>query len=166
MTKKIRYVLLVSVTIIWGLILYRIFIAIIPGAENLAEASPVQQPFEINNNINIVDTFSIKANYRDPFLGNGLKHTSKPVKSQKKSKGKKTHIPMRPDKALAWPSVEFLGTIKNVKADKEIVILRVEGKGGLLNVGDTLNGVKIAKLLTDSVELSFKGSRKIIAKME
>ena len=66
--KKLTYILVPLVLIVWGLIIYRIFNTI----HNTDDSPLLNTPIAtINGEKNtLLDTFSLQLNYRDPFLGN------------------------------------------------------------------------------------------------
>src|SRR5436190_1487204 len=64
--KKIVYLLLVVVVLIWGIIFYRIFSAVGAPDNNTSNMNPT---IEKSADKTEVDTFNIDGNYRDPFLG-------------------------------------------------------------------------------------------------
>ena len=81
--EKKTYLLLAVVLVIWGVLAFQIFKAVNPSEEVV----PVFTTTQKTNLIKLEkrDTFSIVANYRDPFLGT-LPKSSIPKKKKRQSK--------------------------------------------------------------------------------
>lgn len=154
--KKIIYLLLPLVIIIWGVVLYRVFS--ITAAEPIL---PVPGNTLSNKDIktSVLDTFSIDANYRDPFLD---KVVHVPVENKIKStplpKVEKILIPLK------WPVLTYLGIIKNQDSGKKITLINIDGESNFMKEGDEVSGIHLLKVYKDSVEVSFMKERKMVRK--
>lgn len=125
------YLLLFAVLGIWGTIAFKAIAGLRPNAP-LAKEVGSANVFKPKENLEM-DTFSIRKVERDPFLG------SFNTSNKKRTKAKKS-IKKKVKKA---PSIQFIGLIKNQKADKEIFIVKIKQEQYLLKLGETVEGVKL-----------------------
>ena len=111
------------------------------------------------------DTFDLQPLSRDPFLGKT--NSPKPVGSNNLLKKtfnnsnviKQKAIPVLPD----WPAVEYYGYIKS-GTNKELVLLKINGKLQRIHIGDVNNNVLVKKVYKDSIVLVYNKSAKTILK--
>ena len=126
--KQILYYLLPLVILVWGFVFYQLFSYFFSSPNYAKENSVVP----INIEKIEQDTFSIVANYRDPFLGKKVtagrraiaSHTSQqPVVRPSNSSVKPAQKVEQP-----WPVIQYQGMIKNNNADRRVGILKMDGK--------------------------------------
>lgn len=155
--KKATYILLSIVAAIWGIIVYKIFSTV--GSkesiqqENISYSSmlPVKTA---------IDTFSIIANYRDPFLG---KMTLSPSENDKpKTSVKKIEKPA--PEPLKWPSIVYRGMIKNQKTGKQLYLLTIDKQDNMMKPGEMISDIELKRVYRDSVEVVFKKEKRTIKK--
>lgn len=154
--KKILYLLLPLVAIIWGIIFYRIFS--ITGSEpGLTVIGNILPGNTINTSV--PDTFSIFANYRDPFLDKVVTHIKDTNSYKAKTpKVEKIVVP------LQWPVLSYGGIIKNQKSGKQLVLVNINGQGNLMKEGEEVSGIQLLKAYKDSVEVSFQKAKRVVSK--
>ncbi len=163
--KKFTYVLIPVVLIVWGMIIYRLFNGTNSG---LAINKNENKLFEKNVNETMADTFSIRGNYKDPFLSkrsqrNQIQETT--IKQPTTNETKKLKPEAKNNKSLVtWPNVVFSGLIKNQKSNKQLALLQIDGKADIMQVGDTKSNIKLLKTSHDSIEISFNAEHKVIRK--
>jgi len=162
MKKKVIYILLPIVLMVWGTIVYRIF--------NTVNNKTTQNTNTIaiaNTNFSSdLDTFSINPYYNDPFLRKKLAIQStheqstltKPIKTKEPVKKNET------DNNIQWPSIVYYGRVKNMESEKQFAIIQVNGQSVFMKIGDSEHELKLLKITDDSVEVSFKDNKKIIKK--
>lgn len=147
-SKKGLYVLIALVVIIWGLIIYRVlsnvsFTADVPLSNNVESSV---------SSLNVkLDSFSIVADYRDPFLGKKRKaeqqlSTKKNVFPRKKIENKVKIIEPKRD-------IRYKGLIINKSSKSSLAILNIDGKEVLMKKNDTYNDIILKMILQDSVLL-------------
>lgn len=156
-SKKAIYVLLPLVLIVWGLILYKVFTGLSDGPDLPVYSNQV--PSESVERATEPDTFSIHANYRDPFLGKLL--SKKPV--VKKSK-KPKKVLKKPPVVIRWPSITYGGMVRNQQSQKMVAMVKISGKDNLMKEGEELDGIQLVKVYRDSIQLGFQGEKKMITK--
>lgn len=154
--KKMLYILIPGTLLVWGLIIYKIFL----GAHS--DEGTIFAPVTVSkvNEDVISDTFSISPMYRDPFLGRvqgGHSDNSKPLIP-------KTPVMPVVDVPKVWPNIVYGGIIKNQNLKKELLLVEINGQSHAMKVGETIDGVLISKAFRDSVEVQFSKEKKIIRK--
>ena len=129
--KRNVYILLPIVIGIWGMVIYTFF----------SFTSP-EMPIENNiGTLNIKplvvkekDTFSIKVNYRDPFLGK---------MHQPKTAGKKPlkKIAKKEEEVIVWPSIIYKGIVSDNKEKKKVFMVVINGQTFFMKENDSQSDV-------------------------
>ena len=144
--KKLLYVLIPLSTIIWGMILYKI-ISVIKKPVIIPEQFLVHSIKGCDSKQE--DTFSIIANYRDPFLGELSKSYEQ---SEINNTAPVKNVTLK-QLVFNWPLITYKGLIENKKASHKTGIIHFNNKSCLIREGDTLQGVSFFRLFKDSVKL-------------
>jgi type II secretory pathway component PulC len=147
-SKKSLYILLAAVVIIWGLIIYRIITNVSFSAKQPQIYSNTHQ---VETKQLVLDSFSIVANYRDPFLDKRRKlKTTKPVVKKTAIKKK---IVEKPVKNIIKPNynIRYKGLIAKQSNNKSLAILSINGKEVLLRYKENYKDLTLLKILKDSV---------------
>lgn len=154
--KKLTYLLITLVVLIWGFVVFSIF------GENDVEVQNeyVFNDFSVEEKDSTI-TQKLDLSYSDPFLSRKLLSTrytggsSNPVKKSNNQR----FLPKKHVKTVSWPAIEYGGTINTRKG-----LVKVNNRLEIISVGDTLNHVIITKLFADSIFVSFKSETKTIHK--
>ncbi|HEY8402742.1 MAG TPA: hypothetical protein VIK89_15845 [Cytophagaceae bacterium] len=158
--KNITYLLGVTVLVIWGIVFYRIFNGL--STDNTIISAPVREVVEFSDEI-ILDSFTLIANYRDPFLGawgHTRNNVERPVNyaTTKVSKVKKEEpVVKEPEIPMDWSFISYDGIVKNPKTNKNVILLSVNGRQYMASENETVDGVTIIKYFTDSIKVSYQG---------
>lgn len=159
--KKVNYILIPVVLLIWGYIAY----IIINGF------SKEEKTFTINNRLSPIeidsvksDSFVLQANYIDPFLKNKTYQTSR--SSSKIISKPKINTPKKEviKPSVNWNFIHYHGRIKNQKTGKHVAMMNISGKDYLINEGESKDDVKLIKLLEDSIKISYQKEYAFIKK--
>lgn len=156
--KKTIYILMPIVILVWGFVFYQLY--------GYFFSTPSYAYTEEKTIINIdeikKDTFSIVANYRDPFLSQKkIQTVSHPVVSKtNRSTTKKNSAPT----VLKWPLIQYKGMIKNNNSEKRVAIINIDGKERIVKEGTTLNELKVVKIEKETITVSFQDEQKTINK--
>src|SRR3990172_870049 len=149
--KVMMLVLIAAAAGLWIFIIMKIYNAYYSDEET----APVQVKTTMTEKLKMEsDTFSIVANYRDPFLGETIR---KPILSQK---------PMVPEKKkevkpiLPWPTVIYGGMIRNQKTNQQLALITVNGNNEVLSPGEIYQEVEVLKIYKDSVQLAFGNEKR------
>lgn len=159
--KKAVYILLPMVSIVWGLVLYRIFAKTGNRPDPVPSAS--LNTVLSKKKVDASDTFSLIANYRDPFLGK----LPRSIKSQPKKKvqhaGKK-RIKKPAPIPKPWPTIQYGGSIKNQRSNDHVAILKVQEEERMVALKEELKGIRVNQIFKDSVEVVYNNQTRIIHK--
>jgi hypothetical protein len=159
--RKLTYILLISVIIIWILVFYRLFFEGKVSFETTTTItkSPVKKLNEKEKKVKI-----LIANYRDPFLER--KEQAK-IESKKEEVTKVSNNLRRRKTNVSknkWPVLKYGGFIEDDKDQKITILLNLNRKDYLVQEGDTIESIVIKKFYTDSLLVSYKNEEKIIRK--
>lgn len=137
--------------LIWGFIGYKIYKVSYPPDELLQveNKATVFKPKEIKE----ADKFTVKLNYRDPFLGK-----FRVEKTKKKSK----KIKVNP---VAFPPISYKGMLTSKKRNKSasVFFVMINNKENFLSVGEKVDGVEVLHGNKKEIKVSFKGIKKVIS---
>ena len=168
--KKLTYVLISGVIVIWGLIIYRIF----SGLEPEKELPTINPETMVQNEpaTKISDSFGITVDYSDPFLDRKIlsfrSSSSTPV-SRRSVRTQPVRRPPAPPKTesqperLKWPEVIYSGVIENDKGTI-VALMAINNQDFLMQAGHEKEGIKVEKIYEDSVKLTYNGEIKVISK--
>ena len=155
--KKAIYILLPLVLIIWGALIWRIF-NMSSNDEEVAYIPPVSNPKKIQDSDSV---FTISVNYRDPFLGNMASSVANSGQNADKQKSKvKLSKPVV--KYENWPTIEFLGVIKNKVVKKEVYTLSINNTLYMAELGKVYDKVVLVSFRKDSVQVVFNKKSRFI----
>ena len=154
--KKLIYILLPLVILIWGSIIYKIFYNT-SREEELADEILPQKNISATS---VLDTFSIIANYRDPFLGNVV-YSENNVNEVPKQKV----LPQpKVEQVVQWPNIVYGGMIKNQQSTKQLALLKINGKENIIKAGEMVGTIELVKIYKDSVEVKMGKVGKVVRK--
>ncbi len=157
--KKIIYLLAPLVVVVWGFVFYQLSSSFL-STPNFAKKEPIQK---INIDEIKRDTFSIIANYRDPFLGCATSLNTN-NNSNIKTTAKKLKIKTEVKAEKPWPIISYNGMIKNNNSEKRVGIIKIDGKEFLVKEGDVLRKVKIMEINQQLIKVNFQKESKSIIK--
>lgn len=159
--KKLLYILIPLVLLLWGAIIYRIFNVVSVNDSNEVYKSEV---YGNTDNANLIDTFSINPNYRDPFLGKSAKKTIL-------SENKVSNIVVNPNvikkiipSSRAWPNLVYGGLIKNQKSNKALALVQINGQSNIMKIGEIVGEIELTKIFRDSIEVKFQKEKRFVKK--
>lgn len=166
--KKITYILIPLVAIIWGFVIFKIFNYTDDGGNYNQNISNSLKFKEENA---VVDTFTIVANYIDPFLGkfaSSYRNQDIEISEENNSENivKKPEINkiVAPKPFLRWPQIEYGGIVYNSKTQKKLALVKINNQEQLAKIGDAFNKVKLLEIFPDSIKVQFETETKTINK--
>ena len=148
--KRKTYLLLALVVVVWGILGFRIVKTLSPDSETnpvIVSTTDFSIP-EIKN-----DSFAIRANYRDPFLGTSAK-SDKPAKTKKKLK-KIPQLPKIP--------VVYSGSMAENGKKGRMFLVTINGKQHLMKVNQTVEKVRLLKGNKQTITVRYPGHTETIA---
>jgi type II secretory pathway component PulC len=141
--NKKTYLLLGAVLVIWGVLGFKIIEAINPSEELIAMVKLPTTNFGVAAKKR--DTFSITANYRDPFLGT-MPKTKKPKKSKKKVV-KKVETPKK--------NIAYAGSVAENGSNKRLFFISIEGQQHIMSQGETVAEVKLVTGNQENIKVRY-----------
>lgn len=159
--KKLVYILLPLALIVWGLVIYRI-ITFTNQDEDLSFQNSFQQVKLVDSTL--VDTFTITANYKDPFKRTLAVSSNKKNEKQNQKVNKRGTQRNRSVRRIRWPDIQYGGIIENNQQNEIIAIIKIDEKSYLLKKGDENQDVKVLEIYNDSIRLEYKEEKKTIIK--
>lgn len=144
------YLLLTVVLAIWGILGFKVIRTVNPDSDQNVQpiVSEKFKPIQFKER----DTFSIVANYRDPFLGT-LPQSLKPKKPKRKFQKKDT-LPKR--------EILYTGFIAESSSGHEIFFLTIDGHQQLMAKNEVFRKVKLLSGDPEKVKVHFDGGTKTI----
>ena len=161
--KKMTYILLGGVVLVWGLIFMRIYKSMFSDSDVAIASRPVIRK---EHQYEVKDTFELIAKYRDPFLGNVQSSVRPAVFTGSVNtfgnKPKVTPKPKEPEVFIDWSIISYIGLIKNPGSNKNVSLMSIRGNEYLMEEGNVRDDVKLIQNLKDSVKVSYSGKEKYI----
>ncbi len=156
--KKVTYLLLALVAVVWGLIIKEVLVRVNgDNSNNFNYHKTITNTAPTNLSL---DTFSIVANYRDPFLGT-IKRAPASKKKRIPSKKKTVKKPQPAPKPVTdWSFVQYYGLA--TKDGSSLAWMQLYGKSYHMKPGETNQNVKLLSINKDSIQVEFKGEKKFI----
>lgn len=145
------YLLLVIVLLVWGIIGFQFVRAINPSTST-TESSARNEKFEPKK-IKERDTFSIVADYRDPFLGTVRISEDRPKKTSKK--------PL--EKEIPKKKIAYTGFVTDGSKNQRIYFVTIEGQQLMMDVNDIVHEVKLVKGTKSHIQVSYNGISETIS---
>ena len=152
--KKLLYVLIPAVILVWGAIIYKVVMGL--GGNEDTSFQKIEMA-EIHSTDVLNDTFSINPSYRDPFSGKQIKKivtTGQPTIKKI----------VAPPVIANWPSIIYGGIVKNQKSNKQLVLVSINGQSTMLKIGESYNNVELLKVFKDSIEVKFGKEKRFVKK--
>ena len=146
--KKLAYILLPMVALIWALLMYKLYVKFFGGGEIL---NVVVQNSQEQNVKSKIEEFELIADYRDPFLGNNISEPDAVVSSPPMQRPAVVIVPSAvPKPFVRWPQIKPGGVV-----GKKKFIGVINGKNVFINLGEEEHGVKFLNFSKDSIWLKF-----------
>ena len=135
--------------VVWGIIGFKVIKALSKKPEN-----PLVQPQVsiMPKTVKKRDVFSLKANYRDPFLGTLPAPKKKPAK---KRVIKKEPVPKR--------IISYSGLVSQAASDKTMFFISINGKQHIMSKNEAINGVTLLKGNGQQITVRYNGVTETIS---
>ena len=176
--KRLLYFLLPAVTLVWGLIIWRIWAATSEPQEMAAlPASPVlANPRQASTR-----PPRLLLSYGDPFTSIKMGRSSQdnppaPVAIHASSSlqlvpaPSTSHLalpvraavpPVVVAAAVTWPQVKYLGTITHTNGQTQVALLSIDNEEAVVKVGQRVRSIQVLHLFKDSVQLMHDSQKKM-----
>ena len=155
--KKLTYILLPIVILIWGYAIFQIFWKGKPEVNYTQEVAIADEEL-------LQDSLQFKMlsfDFSDPFLKRNIFNSKIIVKSRKRKKT--TSVRRKPTAKkpiiIKWPIIKYGGTVNSIKA-----LVSINRKLEILNINDVFEAVTINEIFSDSIKVEFKEEHRVIVK--
>jgi hypothetical protein len=158
--KKMTYILIPLVALVWGLIFWKIYNHF-TDKEDAGIKSYTLLPNKVFDSI--PDTIRLLLNYRDPFLSytyrpGNLIRAERMERAERMDAGNFNRTIAKPE--INWPNIKYGGMIWNNKTKSKTGLLTFNNQNLLVKEGQLIEGYKISKLYSDSVTLEYNKMKK------
>jgi len=157
--KRTLFLLVPIVLLIWGVIVWRVMAGAQPEEKKMTVNRPIKQ-IEIPKR-------TLLLNYADPFvLDKGKARPTRRIvtKPTKRTRKKSKQIVTLKEPEKQWPTVVYLGVIKNLSTKKHTAILKMGQTTEMVTVGQSWNALTVLACEEDSVQLGFEKEKKWLKK--
>jgi hypothetical protein len=139
--KKITYLLITLVALIWGLIFYKIYSNF--GGKKQAERNLRQSVIAVES-VHGDSIFILSLNYPDPFLKVSGQTAETPVESA-----------VSPT-VVNWPLIEYRGLLTSNGKNESTGLLKVQNSDLLVKQGKIYSAIRIRTITRDSICLEYQ----------
>jgi hypothetical protein len=161
MQNKKALMFLVPVALaLMSVVVYKFYKALNPSKEQYAKVINTVYTDKADTAIS-ADTFSIIADYRDPFLGKIISAEVPKATNYIPRQPKPEKPPLTPVK---WPAITYGGVIKNQKSNKQVVLVSINGQGNFMKAGEEAQGILLKQVYKDSIVLVYEKETKVVRK--
>jgi hypothetical protein len=151
--KFLRYSLITAVAIVWGVILYKVFTALNKEEENQSLALPAKAiTYAVQK-----DTFSLLANYSDPFLPFSADTADLLLDSLSTTTVSTTSVSMAKEPDVDVSFIQYLGMISNVEKKNKAAIVSIRGKEVIIREKEAVEGITFKSITTGKISIVYKG---------
>jgi type II secretory pathway component PulC len=156
--KALKYSLIVGLTIVWSLIIYRVVNGL---KDNNNQTPPTRKTVKFDYSIRS-DSFTLIADYPDPFLRDNDVATSEKDTASKALIEKP--IPDLIQNSKPKIDVQFVGLISNPESKKKIAIISISGKQHLVREKEKVDDLFVSKITKERVTVLINGKIEQIAR--
>ena len=156
--KHLKYLLLLGVVLIWGVVLYRI-LSNIDSNPNPPQAIHQRSVFT-DKDSSSYEPYTLLIDYADPFGadedGPILRSSPDPsIKETGKYVTGGTTNDVKPDISF----IKYKGIISNSITNKKAAIISVNGKDELARLNKVINNIKINAIKKDRIQVTYQGEK-------
>lgn len=158
--KRLLYILLPAVVILWSIIAYKV----IQHTNGPNEVAVLPDPYK-NDLLERKDTgFTLLADYEDPFL-KGYRIFRPAVQAVSETRPGSAGTPVNQSKpVIKWPDIQYGGLIINRDNASELYLLRINNVNNLMRPGDQLQNIQLVQVFRDSVVVRSEGEYKTVGR--
>jgi hypothetical protein len=152
--KKLLYILVPAVVIVWAAVAFSIFSHVHSSDTNFEEINLHVNSKTVKNDSS---GYQLIANYRDPFNAGMRTANEEDISEQERlNRLQKMNQP------ITWPQIEYQGMIIHNK--KWVVLLKINNSNLIMKEGDEQFNIKLLKMYNDSVLLKYQKNNKVFVK--
>ncbi len=160
--KKAAYLLIPLNLLIWGFFIYRFYSAYTDA--DLPGDSPKMQVLKLDA-IKDSCTYTLKLNYKDPFLKDGERFFNPVAVAVNNDPPKPATVIKSATPALPkqLPDIKYLGLIKNSSTGITTALISLNGQSRLIKPNETFDGISFKSFTKDSLVAKW-GKERIVAR--
>jgi len=152
--KSFTYILILVVAVVWFQVFSRI------KGTWFGDEATENESIRMSNTIAPLpkDTFSLIANYRDPFQEGASKTFDSSLINTKPYEVKLNTT----SKSIYWPKIKYFGIVQKKGSKMPLAIINVDGIQLMLRKGEEIFGeIKLTFISRDSIFIQNKNERKV-----
>jgi hypothetical protein len=150
--KYLRYGLITLVLAVWGIIGYKVIAALTKG-ETTVNKAPKQ--YAATTTPGLKDTFSLLANYSDPFLPVSMDDDLIDSVALKTDVIKPASTPVQ-EQPIDISFIQYLGMISNVEKKTKAAVISIRGKETIVREKDVVEDVLVKSISTGKIAIVYK----------
>lgn len=153
--------MIIVVALIWGTIIYKFIFY-----QDDTTSTDIQYKEQLNkeDKKQMKDTFTLKCNYRDPFLSKTVAQYSEPKKQQSGNIKVIKPVINPVVKTVPWPDLKYCGLIQNLNSTNKTGLLRINKKEYVVTENQIVKELSIVKIYTDSLTVQLNEEKRTIKK--
>ncbi|MFC4221171.1 hypothetical protein [Flagellimonas marina] len=152
MSKNLRtYVLLALVLILWGIIGFKVIGTLSPEPQPEIVVKRTSQDLK---SVKKRDTFSLIADYRDPFLGT--------LPPRKKKTGKRPVA----KKEMPKKNIVYSGLVSQTGSGSTLFFISIDGRQYTLSKNEEVDNVRLLRGNEENIRVRYNGITETIARAE
>lgn len=153
--KALTYLLVAVVGFIWYKVFFRVKGSLFGDEIEIVQPNNPLASYEVAAR----DTFSLAANYRDPFGETKLANTTLPEELATAPIIERRPIP-KP--VISWPQIKYFGQVRKTTSSKPLAIISIDGYQHTLRKGEFIyDGIEIKTIGRDSIVIRYNKENRI-----
>lgn len=154
--KGLIYAMLIAVAAIW----YNVFFRVVSNLSG--DESAIVAPNETRASFASIDrdTFSLTANYRDPFGGTTTVVNNIPPVDAPKNNTPPQVVKQKPK--ISWPIIEYKGLVRKTSSPNPLAIIYIDGIQLHMRKGESVfDGIVLKNVGRDSVVVTYMKEKRV-----
>ncbi|QDW25189.1 hypothetical protein FFJ24_010350 [Pedobacter sp. KBS0701] len=158
--KKMTYLLICCVAVVWGVIFYRVFSGLASETPELPVAKTLKGAyFKLVDHAG--DTVQLDLSYSDPF-SEAYTETLTEMLPERSALISRPHVvPLKPK--TDWSGIVYSGQLYNSAQRRHVAIINVNGREVMLGEGERGEGLKFIKRIGDSIKVEYQGASRYLS---
>jgi len=158
--KKMTYLLICCVAVVWGVIFYRVFSGLASETPELPVAKTLKGSY-----FNLVDhagdTVRLDLSYSDPFSEAYMETLPETLPEKSALIFQAKVVPLKPK--TDWSGIVYSGQLYNSAQRRHVAIINVKGREVMLGEGERGEGLKFVKRIGDSIRVEYQGASRYLS---
>ena len=158
--KKMTYLLICCVAVVWALIFYRVFAGMAADEPDMPIIRNPKTAY-FNRIDHAGDTVLLDLSYSDPFSKPSIETSTEPVMAEAVTalNPQATPVKIKPD----WSGITYSGQLYNGVQRRHVAIINVKGREVMLSEGERGEGLKFIRRVGDSIKVEYQGVSRFLS---